>query len=118
MLCESQSVKLCFPTEFMQLSSSDTELQISAVAGDLLHKQDVYCAFHSVSEPRALGLLTNTAQARWLEAHRPDLVPPHNPNGTPPSDHAIATRFEAAYLPLSTLRQAYLQWPYRSFLLF
>lgn len=97
----------------MQLSTQPNELQLRAAAGDLLHKQDVYCAYHSVSDLEALNKLTNSAQAAWLKSRYPDLVPPKNPNGTPPSDHSVATVFEAEYTLLSDLRRHYLRWLYR-----
>lgn len=98
----------------MSTTTQFNELQLKAISGDLLHKQDVYCASHSVSDPGALQLLSNAAQASWLRSHYPELVPSPNPNGTAPSDHTVATRFEIEYTLLSDFRRHCLRWLYRT----
>jgi hypothetical protein len=92
--------------------SPDSPQTLSAAAGDLLHKTDVYCCFNSVSNPEALKLLTNPHQSEWLKQHFPSLVPPPAGDGTPPSDHRVATAFEVNYLTIGPLRRTYLNWLY------
>lgn len=77
-------------------ATSDPEVQFGAVLGDAKHKQDVIIAFGSFG-PEVNPYLSNAHQARWLKAVYPKLVPPKNPNGTPPNDHTVATAFEYYY---------------------
>jgi hypothetical protein len=76
---------------------SSSELQISAYLGDLDHKRDLVKLLNTVSSARFLSLVTARSHAAYLRRFRPDLVPPSNPNGTPPSDHTVSTAFEHNY---------------------
>jgi hypothetical protein len=86
------------------------EKQVQAYLGDLYQKEDLVLFFDSVNSAAFLYLITAESQAAYLLAHRRDLVPPDNPNGTHPSPHSIATAFEVAYSTLPTFRAQYLRF--------
>lgn len=77
--------------------------------GDLEHKRDVYLHFGRVDNLVVSRFLTNRAQSDWLRENYPALVPPDNPNGTPPSEHSVATVFEIKYNDPS-FKTIYLRW--------
>lgn len=101
----AQSFSLSAPAS-VPLSS----LRESAYRGDLQHKLDLHRLFDNCSDPQFLVLLTATSQAHYLRSHRADLVPPPNPNGTPPSDHTVATFFEHYYFVDNSFASRYLTW--------
>lgn len=95
-------------------SLTPSQLLESAYVGDLQHKLALHSLFGSRSHPRLLELQTAVSQAAYLRAKRPDLVPPNNPNGTPPNDHTVSTAFEHFYHVDSAFVTAYLIWVVRT----
>lgn len=88
------------------------QFQLRAVLGDLQHKADVYLATQRFDNDIVIKLLTNKAQADWVREYCRELLPPHNPNGTPPSDHTVASCFEEAYYTKPQIKVRYLDWLY------
>jgi hypothetical protein len=86
------------------ISSPDT---FTAILGDLEHKKDVYIHYGTYG-PAVEKFFTNLHQSRYLQVHYPSLVPGKAPDGTPPSDHRIATVFECLYYRDPIFRSAYL----------
>jgi hypothetical protein len=91
------------------VSISSRDYQFAAILGDLDHKKDVYLLVGTFG-PRAEAFFTNQAQADFLRSHFKELVPPNNPNGTPPSDHTVGTAFEFYYATRQSFRVHYTFW--------
>jgi len=91
----------------MLLSSSDRNVQFTAILGDLKHKNDVYIELQDFG-PRVDGYFSNKSQGLFLKRHFPDLVPPPASPGQPPSDHTLGTIFEFHYYTDLEFRLFYL----------
>jgi len=84
--------------------ASDRDLQFRAIQGDLQHKLDLYRLFEDFGPP-VEAFFSNSSQARYLRAERPDLVPVGSP-----SDYTLGTVFEDNYFRLVLFRSSYLVW--------
>lgn len=93
--------------EIDSLSASDR--QYNALFGDLRHREDVYLYLQKWGPEVIDRFFSARSQAIWLKKYAPELVPPNNPNGTPPSDHSVSTYFEVAYNKPS-FRARYVSW--------
>jgi len=88
----------------------DLDTSQDAYRGDLIQKEDLLLWFGSQAHPDFLLLIQAEQQSAWLKEHRPALVPPKNPNGTPPSDHTVSTVFETQYSTDFRFRREYFLW--------
>lgn len=79
----------------------------TAYRGDLSHKLAVHVLTGVSSSPVFLKLITNENQAAWLSHFAPELLPPSAPDGTKPSVHSVATRFEFLYEIHVAFRKSY-----------
>jgi len=89
-----------------QLLSSNTELTLQAILGDLQHKTDVYIYFNSYDSD-VTWRFSNEAQGSYLKRFERDLVPPPAQPGQPPSDHTLGTIFEYHYYTSPGFRSRY-----------
>jgi hypothetical protein len=82
-----------------QLEETRTRVKgvYAAWLGDTKHRFDCQLAIGCLNDRELQGYVSAKAQSLFLKTHYPEAVPPHNPNGTPPSDHTIATVFEILY---------------------
>jgi len=81
-----------------------------SLLGDAKHRYDVYLNLREYGTEIDNTYLSASAQARYLKANRPDLVPPRQPNGTEPSDHTVSQVFEFQYETSPLFRSTYLVW--------
>lgn len=88
---------------------SSNARQFNAILGDLRHKEDVYIILQKWGPEVINRFFSAKSQASWLKQYAPQLVPPKNPNGVPPSDHTVSTYFEAAY-NAPDFRARYVAW--------
>jgi len=95
------------PAELSLVLSSETQTWL-AILGDLHHKEDVYTHFHSYGQDINFWLSTEH-QAQYLEQHHPELLPPREPNGTPPSKRRLAQVFEVQYQINLAFRHKYVR---------
>jgi len=79
-----------------------------AYDGDLRQKSVLHDLIGRRNDKRFLRLITNEDQAAWLQQFLPSLLPPKNPNGTEPSPHRKATRFEYWFSVSPHFRRFYL----------
>jgi hypothetical protein len=85
------------------------EVKFTAILGDLQHKTDLYVEFKTYG-PVVEKYFLNSSQADYLRNQRPDLVPPNDPSGHPPSVHQLGTVFEFNYYTSLPFRFSYLCW--------
>lgn len=83
------------------------DYQFIAIFGDLRHKNDIYTICGDFG-PAVDKFFSAPHQADYLRLHEPHLVPPNNPNGTPPNDHTVSTAFEFHYEQSPLFRSSYL----------
>jgi len=88
-------------------SKGDLELRLSAFDGDLRHKVDLRSMGFQPSDSDYQLLVMNSSQSVYLQKFHPDLVPKSG-NGTPISDHSIATVFEHHYFTDIVFRSKYI----------
>lgn len=80
-----------------------------AWSGDIAHRNLVHDWVGYIGP--SLDLFVSAAsQAQWLKEHHPALVPPKNPNGTPPNDHTVSSEFEYLYATWAQVRRDYIRW--------
>jgi len=72
------------------------EYKFIAILGDLKHKSDIYLLAGNFG-PDIEAYFTAVFQAQYLKNHKPELVPPPDAAGHPPSDHTVSTVFEYHY---------------------
>jgi hypothetical protein len=97
-----QKAPLNIGTELQYLS--DSELQLRAWDGDLIHKQSLRSLGLLPSSELLQTLVENKDQGAYLRLHAPKFLPP-TPN---PSDHTLGTYFEAIYSTSIVFRAEYI----------
>lgn len=97
-----------FHVDLFHIVDLDEDYLEVAYDGDLRQKSVLHDLIGRRNDKRFLRLITNEDQANWLEHFLPDLVPPRNPNGTKPSPHTVATRFEYWFSVSPHFRRFYL----------
>jgi hypothetical protein len=88
--------------------------QFTSIIGDLRHKIDCYLVAGSFG-PAVERFFTNASQADYLRSYYPDLVPPKDPAGNPPSEHTLGSIFELHYARDPVFVSKYLNWLRRRF---
>jgi len=81
----------------------------AAWLGDTKHRLDCQLAIGCLNDRDLQNCVAAKYQAQYLRQHHLELVPPNNPNGTPPSDHTVATAFEILYYTKPGFDVRYLQ---------
>jgi len=86
--------------------------KLTAILGDAQHRIDVHTRFADFGIFYDHKFLSSNAQAHWLVAFRPDLVP-EPVGGQDPNDHTISSVFERHYYSDIVLKTQYINWLYK-----
>jgi len=91
--------EITFLNNKTQLEETRTKVKgvYAAWLGDSKHRLDCQLAIGYLNDRELQSYVSAKAQAAFLRTHYPETVPPHNSNGTPPSDHTVSTVFEILY---------------------
>jgi len=80
----------------------------AAWLGDTRHRLDCQLAIGYLNDKELQGYVSAKSQAQFLKQYYPELTPPPHPNGTPASDHTVATVFEILYFTKKGFAEFYL----------
>lgn len=87
---------------------SDREVQLHALCGDNQQKLDTY-RFLADFGPGIDRLFSRKFQSWYLLKYHPELVPPPQQPGQPPSEHTLSTVFEFYYYRSVTFSSEYMR---------
>jgi len=100
-------VLLHSPLERYPGHSTDHDFIVAALVGDKVHYLDLIYKFDQVTSQFYEQYTSGAAQAAYLRANRPELVP-LPVGGAPPSTHLVSSHFEYHYATSVVFRIEYL----------